>query len=138
MVRYFNSFILLFVLLLTSCQNEGNIGDYYGQWALKSSSIGGEMKDYDNLYLSFQGKVVWAKRVNASNHTYNDVFGRFSHSGDSLIMVFSQQNEVTSPETLIEKQFGFANYKNVRVSVSITDEDMQMRSGNNYWHFKKY
>lgn len=140
MVRFYKLYILIsvFLLSLSSCQNEGNIGDFYGQWALKTVSVDGNTSEPNNLYLSFEGKVVWAKRVNAANHTFNDVFGRFTQSGDSLIMIFSKQNEVTTPEELIEKQFGFKDYKNVRVAVSITEKDMQLRSGDNYWLFTKY
>lgn len=139
MARFFNIiYISFFLLFFSACQNEVNIGDYYGQWALKSSSVDGIYSEHDNLYLSFQGEVVWAKRVNVANHTYNDVFGRFSQFGDSLVMIFSQQNEVTSPETLIEKQFGFKDYNNVRVSVSISDSEMQMTSGEDHWFFNKF
>lgn len=141
MARFFKYICMLIVLLIlsTACQNEGDIGDFYGQWALKKSCVNEEVKEHDNLYFSFQGKVVWAKRANAVGHTYSDVFGGFIHQGDSLFMYFIQQNEVTSPKALIEKEFGFADCENVRVQIrTLNASELFLVSGDNYWQFKKH
>lgn len=140
MARFYKLFILLvFTMLLPSCQNEGDIGDFYGQWSLKTSTIDKNIKEYDNLFLSFQGKVVWAKRVNYGSHTYGDVVGRFEHRGDSLIMSFVQQNEYTSPESLIEEEFGFKDCENVRLLIkSIDASSLVLACGEDLWCFKKF
>lgn len=137
-----SKYILLFMLITvicTACQNEGYIGDLYGQWSLKKSCIDKQVTEHDNLFFSFQGKVIWAKRVNYGSHTYGDVVGRFEHCGDSLFMNFIQQNEYTSPESLIEGDFGFKNCENVRLQVrTLDDSSLMLVSGDDYWQFEKY
>lgn len=140
MARFYK-LILLFCLLMLfpSCQNEGNIGDLYGQWSLKNACLDNATKEYSNLFLSFQGKVVWAKRVNYGSHTYGDVVGSFEHRGDSLIMSFIQQNEYTSPESLIEEEFGFSDCENVRLLVKKLDSNsLVLMNDNDYWSFVKF
>lgn len=141
MARFFKySYILLFILLLfPSCQNEGNIGDLYGQWVLKKSSVNGVTKDHDQIYFSFQGRVVWAKRVDITEHLYGDVFGSFVHKGDSLIMTFFQQNEYTSPESLIEEECRFDDVENIRLKIiTLNGNTMSVVSRDDFWHFEKY
>ena len=132
-------FCLLIIAIFPACQNEGYIGDLYGQWALKKSSVDAKVKEHDGLFFSFQGKVVWAKRVNYGSHTYGDVVGSFEHRGDSLIMKFVQQNEYTSPSSLIEGEFGFKDYENVRLLIRNVDaSSLLLVSGDDYWQFEKY
>lgn len=135
-------YIFLFILMIAvfpACQNEGNIGDLYGQWSLKKASVDSKVSEHDNLFFSFQGKVVWAKRVNYGSHTYGDVVGRFENRGDSLIMHFVQQNEYTSPASLIEGDFGFKDFENVRLLIrNIDASTLVLVSGSDYWEFKKY
>lgn len=139
MAKYFNFFIFFFLLCFVSCQNEGDIGSLYGQWALKSSLINGQTKEHDNLYFSFQGKVVWAKSVNASNHTYNDVFGNFNQVGDSILMNFVQKSEYTTTKSLIEEKCGFSDADNVRVLIKELDSSKMILSDrDNYWIFEKF
>lgn len=139
MARYFNFYILVLLLLFVSCQNEGDIGSLYGQWALKTSFVNGQSSEHDNLYFSFQGKVVWAKSVNASNHTYNDVFGRFDQVGDSIMMNFVQKSEYTTPRSLIEEKCGFSDADNVRVLIKELDSSkMILSDGDNHWLFEKF
>lgn len=141
MVRFYKMFCLsvLISFLLTSCQNEGNIGDFYGQWALMSSTVDGQKKDFDNIYFSFQGKVVWAKRVNYENHGYKDVFGSFAQQGDSLFLKFIEQNIYITPKQLIEEECGFEDANNVRTLIRTIDQsNLILESGNNIWVFEKY
>lgn len=140
MARFYNYIVsLVFVCLFSFCQNEENIGDFYGQWALKQSCVDNQIKDYSNLYLSFQGKVAWAKRVNEVNHTYGDVFGNVSFQGDSIFLHFVQQNETTSPKSLIEGDFRFKNADNARFMVHcISNSSFCLTSGNDKWLFEKY
>lgn len=140
MARFYKLILLFcFLMLFPSCQNEGDIGDLYGQWSLKNACIDNVTKEYCNLFLSFQGKVVWAKRVNYGSHTYGDVVGSFEHRGDSLIMSFIQQNEYTSPESLIEEEFGFSDCENVRLLVKTLDSNsLVLMNDNDYWSFVKF
>lgn len=138
----FYKYIILFILptlLLVSCQNEENIGDFYGQWALKQSCVDDQIKEYNNLYMSFQGKVAWAKRVNEANHTYGDVFGNVTFQGDSIFIRFIQQNESTSLKSLIEDDFRFKNADNARFMIySISKSKLCLTLGNDKWLFEKY
>lgn len=141
MVRFCRIFIYMgvFFCLLTSCQENGDISQLYGQWALKTSVINGENMEHDNLYFSFQGQVVWAKSVSTVNHTFNDVFGSFSHVGDSIVMNFVQKSELTTPQSLIEEKFGFSDADNVRVRIKKMDSrELVLSEGENIWVFEKF
>lgn len=141
MARFFKySYILFFILLLfPACQNEGNIGDLYGQWALKKSSVNGVIKDHDQIYFSFQGKVVWAKNVNASNHTYDDVFGNFCQKGDSILINFVQKGDILTPASLIEEICGFSDAANVRLLIkNLNSSELILLDGDSYWCFDKF
>ena len=141
MVRFSKySFILLFILFFfPSCQNEGDIGDLYGQWRLSQSSVDDLVKQHVQIYFSFQGKVVWAKRVDIQENAYGDVFGSFVHQGDSLILSFSQQNEYTTPESLIRNECRFVDPENIRLKVvTLNESGLKVMSGDNYWQFEKY
>lgn len=139
MGRFYKYFCLLSFFLLSACQNEGDIGYLYGQWSLKSSYINGENKKYDNIYFSFQGKVVWVKSVNATYHTYNDVFGNFDHVGDSILFSFVQKSESTTTTFLIKEKCGFSDADNVRLLIkNIDSSELILIDRDNYWYFEKY
>ncbi len=139
MAKFYKYFCFVLLFLLTACQNEGDIGSLYGQWKLTNSHVNGENKLFDNIYFSFQGKVVWVKSVNADNHTYNDVFGNFQHVGDSLLINFVQKSELTTTASLIEERCGFADADNVRVLIrNLDSSELILLDGDNYWNFEKY
>lgn len=139
MGRYFNLLFFFLLFLFVSCQNDGYIGNLYGQWRLDSSCVDGVTKENENLYLSFQGQVVMARSVNDKSHSTNDVAGGFIQKDDSLFMVFYQPNSYTTPHHLIEQKFRFEDSGNVRLYIlSLSDSKMCLSSGNDKWLFSKY
>ncbi len=139
MAKFFKYYSIVSLFLFAACQNEGDIGSLYGQWLLRNSYVNGENKLFDNIYFSFQGKVVWVKSVNADNHTYNDVFGNFQHVGDSLLINFVQKSEQTTTTSLIEERCGFVDADNVRLIIKNLDSsELILSDGDNYWKYEKF
>lgn len=81
---------LILASYLGSCtRNDGDIGDLFGMWHVKTVEINGVQKtDYDNkTFFSFQNNVINVRYV-IDDHTYNDTFGKFERNGSQFVMKF--------------------------------------------------
>jgi len=129
MVRFFKYIILLTssILLLTSCQEGSDAGDLLGQW---------RMNNTDNQYMSFSGGIVWIKTVPDKNF---GVFGNFQHKGDSLFIQCFSKEELKSDTVMVEENFGFKPFNNIRVKIeSLNGDIMVLSKDGQKWNFYKY
>lgn len=127
MARYFKYIILLTssIILLASCQEGGEAGDFFGQWKLS---------DADREYLSFSGSVALFRSV-----PQTDVYGNFQHQGDSLFIQCYSIKGLKSDTTTVEETFGFKPFNNIRVKIEVLDGDvMVLQKGDQKWNFYKY
>lgn len=133
MARYFNFLPLyLFALLLFSCQEGGEAGDLLGQWRMKGS---------DTNYLSFSGSVTLFRDISFADTDLGKghIYGNFQHIGDSLFIQCYSVRQTPSDTTVIENNFGFKPFNNIRLKIEALDNERLMLSkeGKN-WSFEKY
>lgn len=116
MAAFYKRYLLVLIALLSysACQENGEIGDLFGQWQWQPEA---NVSDAQQIYLSFQGKVALVKRVNADNHTYQDVFASYKHAGHQLSFQFASVKESRSDTLLIEQVLGFGPFADVCLCV---------------------
>lgn len=127
MARYFKSLLLLGILLLVSCQEGGEAGDFFGQWRLTGS---------DKNYLSFAGSLALFRNTLTTD---NQVFGNFQHKGDSLFIQCYSAKEKAKDTTIVEDYFGFKPFNDIRLKVVTLDHNQLILSNSDKtWVFEKY
>ena len=116
---------------LLSCQEGREAGDLFGQWRLRGS---------DTNYISFSGSVCLIKNINKG-----EVFGNFQHVGDSLFIQCvttkkaSEQAEAKKDTIMVENDFGFKPFTNIRLKITtLNDDDLELSQGSQTWRFYKY
>lgn len=131
MARFFKRCIVAAAILLTACQEGGDAGDLLGQWRMTGS---------DSRYLSFAGSIVEFRLVEGT-FLMNEVFGNFQHVGDSIfiqcysILEEDHENDIN----LIENEFGFKPFNNIRVKVvSLDNDNLILNKGERQWTLRKY
>lgn len=134
MARFFKhliphtSYILLLTLslfLLTSCQEGGEAGDFFGQWKLNGA---------DREYLSFSGSVSLFRSV-----PQTDVYGNFQHTGDSLFIQCYSIKGLRSDTIMVEETFGFKPFNDIRVKIeSLHGDILVLSKEGKTWNFYKY
>ena len=130
MARFFKSLILISCLLLGACQEGHEAGDLLGQWRLKGS---------DTNYLSFSGSVALFRDITFSDLAKGQIYGNFQHQGDSLFIQCYSVRETASDTTVVEKNFGFKPFNNIRVKVAALDKDqLVLTKDGQTWSFEKY
>lgn len=90
-VRHF----LLAILAVVACacnSNDGDIGHFYGQWAMTSFTIDGVEADVDitDFYWRFQNNIVQITELDGWYETF-DTFGTWSQSGQTLALDFTHR-----------------------------------------------
>ena len=134
MERYFKLLAISCWLLavsasFTSCQEGHEAGDLLGQWRLS-----------DTKYISFSGSVVQFRNV-IDNTWTKEVFGNFQHVGDSIfIQCYSiTEEDKESDINMIEHDFGFKPFNNIRVKVvSLDNDNMILSKEEQLWTLRKY
>ena len=131
MARFFKILpVSLFALLLFSCQEGHEAGDLLGQWRLKGS---------DTNYLSFSGSVALFRDITFSDLAKGQIFGNFQHKGDSLFIQCYSVKGTPSDTTVVENNFGFKPFNNIRVKVAALDKDqLVLTKDSQTWSFEKY
>lgn len=79
---------LLSIFMLSSCMhNNGDIGDYFGTWKVKTISVDGETDaSYSgNVFFQFQSDVVRLVQ-NRSNYDITEYFGTWEGDENTLII----------------------------------------------------
>ena len=130
MARFSKLFILCAVILLVACQEGREAGDLLGQWRLKGS---------DTNYLSFSGSVALFRDISFSDLAKGQIYGNFQHKGDSLFIQCYSVRETASDTTVVENNFGFRPFNNIRVKVAALDKDqLVLTKDGQTWNFEKY
>ena len=119
------SLITFHLSLLTSCQEGGDAGDLLGQWRLSGS---------DTQYISFSGSIVWMKNLKE-----NELYGNFQHVGDSIFIQCVSTESLPSDTLLIEQDFGFKPFTDIRLKIDQLDSDRLLLSKDGrQWVFTKW
>lgn len=151
--------LFLFSMLISSCtHNDGDIGEYFGEWQLTQLSVdgldiklygdGAESKDPDfgsplAYTIAFQGDVA---RINIlyAYHEIISIFGSWQLSDGNLILNFSHTDDVNPDEIYrVPDILGFPIDGIVVMKVvKINDKKMELRqtsdAGNVFkYYFKK-
>lgn len=131
MARFFKiSLFYLFTFLLFSCQEGHEAGDLLGQWRLKGS---------DKNYLSFSGSVALFRDITFTDLAKGQIFGNFQHKGDSLFIQCYSIKGTPSDTTVVENNFGFKPFNNIRVKVAALDKNqLVLTKDSQTWSFEKY
>ncbi len=131
---------LLISYTLSSCTNDGDIGDLYGNWQIKEISKIDTIATPSHLFLSFQSNVVYARVVDEEAHFGWELHGKFSHIGDSLMMTYFPMDNVGEIlQQYIKDEFLFDDYKNIRLRVDhLNDSHMILSQGNSRWTLHKF
>ena len=84
-------------------------------------------------YVSFSGSIV------SFRNGGNEVFGNFQHVGDSLFIQCYSIYGKASDVTMVEDDFGFKPFGNIRVKIDALDSDHLLLSKDaKWWSLKKY
>ncbi|MBR5325075.1 MAG: lipocalin-like domain-containing protein [Prevotella sp.] len=130
MARFSKLFIFCAIMLLVACQEGREAGDLLGQWRLKGS---------DTNYLSFSGSVALFRDITFSDLAKGQIYGNFQHQGDSLFIQCYSVRETASDTIVVENNFGFKPFNNIRVKVAALDKDqLVLTKDGQTWNFEKY
>lgn len=127
MAKYFKHILLLtsYFLLLSSCQEGSEAGDFFGQWRQTGS---------DTNYMSFSGSVALFR-----TSVEGRVYGNFQHQGDSLFIQCYSVEGLRSDTVIVEESFGFKPFNNIRVKIEALDNDhLILKNDQQSWTFNKY
>lgn len=93
------SLLTLFAVMATGCDNNGNIGRWYGAWRLQSVTVDG--REYTGWQIegactsfAFQNNIVNIQRTDQYDDILDVAWGTWSEEGDRLTMDFSHSNGV--------------------------------------------
>lgn len=153
MLQTLQNIFLALVLFysMTSCQENGNIGDFYGQWQLQEIQTPEGNNTYNKSFLAFQTNVVFA-RILTDAHYADAVEGVWQQMGDSIRLSFYTGNSLhttdlqdeTARENVIrylEKDFGMEGEpENLRFAIEQLDGNRLILSRDKkyFWHFRKF
>lgn len=82
-------------LVVTSCQNNGDIGDYFGTWRVESYFVDGVSvtDNVTNTTFSFQASVVHVTLTTDEFMSQQQCFGSWSEEGDRLTLNFANGDD---------------------------------------------
>ena len=124
MARYFKA-LLLFTLLVSSCQEGGEAGDLFGQWRLSGS---------DTQYVCFSGSIVMFRSLGEG-----EVYGNCQHQGDSLFIQCHSIAGERKDTVMIEDSYGLRPFTDIRLKVtSLDSEHLSLEKGSQTWRFRIY
>ena len=130
MARFFKAFILCALIGLVACQEGREAGDLWGQWRLKGS---------DTNYISFSGSVALFRDISFQDLAKGQIFGNFQHQGDSLFIQCYSVRETASDTAVVENNFGFKPFNNIRLKIETLDSDhLVLSQEGKTWGFDKY
>ena len=125
MARFFKTTILLLGILLASCQEGREAGDLWGQWRMTGS---------DTKYVSFSGTFVKFAILKGG-----EVYGNFQHVGDSLFIKCYSIEATPSDTSLVEGDYGFAPFNNIRLKIeTLNGDELILSKGHQIISFYKY
>lgn len=125
--------VLVAFMLLAACQNNGDIGKYFGTWRIDSYTLNSEAVGTVEVYgvyevpvsnctFSFQNSVVNVVTVLDDYMSNNSVFGSWSEDGDTFTLDFTHVDAET-PQ-------GTGQYSAPKWLGMVSDEPMVMKISN--------
>lgn len=90
--------VLLAVMALTACQNDGQIGFWYGTWRVDSYECDGQavmQPAGQNTFFSFQGAVVCATIVSDDHGDHTRNYGTWTDDGLTITLNFTHSDSST-------------------------------------------
>ena len=118
----------LIVTILPSCtQNNGNMGDWFGHWKLRSVAVDGKESDeYEgDIFFSFQSSVFCQIKAEA-DHGGDHKFANFEDNGEYITITFSTDRYQPFAETMMKMgenvlHVDHLDGKDLRLSMNLDD-----------------
>lgn len=133
--------IALPLMLLTSCQNDGEIGTLYGQWQLTTAQLETTtITQPTQAYFAFQNNVIFG-RVITDDHYADFIQGVWVNTGDSLLLSFytDDNNADIVTNYLTHRYLMTDDPRNLRFGLQCLDNDrLTLTQGNNRWTFRRF
>lgn len=88
---------IIVVFLPGSCtQNNGDIGEWFGEWKLSSIEINNEPdSQYNNDVLwKFQNNIIEMVVVNSVGHSHSEHYGTWSANDDTILLNFTHSDDL--------------------------------------------
>lgn len=129
------------LLSLSSCQNDGDIGDLYGQWQLTDITTADTLVSPRDLYIAFQSQVFFAYITGTDAHYSGKLKGTWQQQNDSLYLSFySTEEQIETDTWYIQHHFCFdGNPKDLRFGLRLSSSSMVLTNGKqSQWKFRKY
>lgn len=132
MARYFKFWVIscwmLAAVSLASCQEGGEAGDLWSQW---------RMVDSDTKFIGFSGRVSVFRII--QNGVFHEVYANFQHVNDSLFIQCVSIKGEPADTAIIEHDFGFRPFTDIRVKIERLDNDnLVLSKDNRRWSLNKY
>lgn len=127
MAKFFKNIYIVVscVVLMVACQEGNEAGDLLGQW---------RMNDSDTKYVRFSGNLAYIDELGVGG-----VWGHFVKDGDSLFIQCYSIERQAQDTLIVEDDFGFKPFENIRLRVECITDDRLLLSGNGQtWSFYKY
>lgn len=139
----FLSFLALCLLTVVSCQENGEIGDLYGQWQLTSIEQDQHTTHPDQLYLAFQNDCVFARITGTDHHFTYQLTGGFLHTGNILLLNLFIDDETEGADVMhsyISNMFCFPEpHSDIRLQIEqLDDKNLVLSQGNTIWRLRSY
>lgn len=143
--RIITSFICfcLFCFFGSSCQENGDIGDLYGQWQLTSIQHDLEIKSPTGAFLAFQNDCVFARITGMDAHFTYQITGGFSQDKGILKLSFYIDEEKEGAEVThqyLSTIFGFPlPHNDIKFEIKQLDSStLVLRNNDVIWQFRSY
>lgn len=130
---------------LTSCmQNNGYIGDLWGQWRLEEITTDKMVEECDTVFFSFQSNVFQVRKVIYSSYDYTAFTGLYERSDEMIKFDFLNfnSNDIVTPEDsaamLQELQRLYIYEVSPTFDIkSLNRNNMILQHNNHEYYFKK-
>ncbi len=150
MMKQFIGIVMLAVVTgcicsLSSCmQNNGYIGDLWGQWRLENIMTDNKTEECDTVFFSFQSDVFQVRKVIYNSYDYTTFTGLYERSDEMIRFKFLNfnGNDVVSVEDttvmLHELQSLYIHEASPTFHIKSLDRNnMILRHNNHEYYFKK-
>lgn len=127
MAKFFKniSLVVSCVVLMAACQEGSEAGDLLGQWRMNGS---------DTKYVKFSGNLAYIEELGTGG-----AWGHFVKDGDSLFIQCYSIEQTAQDTLIVEDDFGFRPFEDIRLRVECITDDRLLLSGNGQtWSFYKY
>lgn len=87
-------------MTLVACQNNGDIGDFYGTWSVSELTVDGEPDSefaQDSTFFNFQNNIISVERLLDEYGDLERYVGTWSEVGNSLLLDFTHYDNDHAP-----------------------------------------